>query len=199
MIIDGENLLECKICGSSIESFPNKIDLQIHLINIHKDQSLQCLECGKFFSSIVYLKQHVTKTHVDFNLECELCDKKFKTKIGFSKHKIRHFVLKEEVSSKLRNDPDEDEQKCLICNDSFDKYNLEAHMLTHNETVTILPKVKCDICDKDCASQQSLNTHKLLNHKEERKYLCDLCNKSFVKNDKYQKHLKMHQDDRTFK
>ena len=191
-----ENSLACQICGIRIGLFSTKVEVQVHMIKIHEDKNLQCLECGKFFDSTILLKLHLNRTHVDMNLQCDTCGKKFKTKLGFTKHSRSHIFMKNEM--KPENDPREEEQKCFICNDTFDKYSLESHLLLHEKSAKI-KEVKCNICDKVYASQDGLNTHKIFSHKQEMKHFCDLCNKSFIQKAIYIAHLEKHESIRSVK
>ena len=189
MEIEQENQLACQICGNKIEVFSTKAQVQLHMITIHGNKDLQCLDCGKFFKTLILLKNHLKGTHVDLNIQCDMCDKKFRTKEGFKKHKISHASIKKEPSIEIKDDPNVEFQKCYICNDTFDKYSLESHLLQHENSERI-GKVKCDTCDEVYVSQDSLRVHKTLTHIVNKRYACDLCNKTFTEIAKMKLHKK---------
>ena len=191
-----ENPLTCQTCGITIGLFSSKAEVQIHMIKIHGDKSLQCFECGKFFDKIIALKIHLRGTHVDLKLQCDACEKKFKTKSGFRKHKRSHKTLKKELE--IKKDPNEEQQTCYICYDTLDKFGLEHHLMLH-ETSENDGKIKCDICEEVYASEDSLRGHKAQSHNLNKRYACDLCNKTFMVESIYSNHLKDHQDIKTHK
>ncbi|XP_076629256.1 uncharacterized protein LOC143345752 [Colletes latitarsis] len=194
------------------------IDKQFDTLN---DTTLhRCKRCNKCYSTDVLLQEHLL-IHAEKKFVCNVCNMKFFRRDRLESHKTRYGHNEDKVSletqkpsddksaiklinSWIKEELDSDNEEkgfpCKICGKSYDtKRSLLKHRLnTHNsqdEDCTNCGEVcNCDIKDKD---QQKSN--EVL-----KPYRCDECNKSFEKEVKLQKHVRIHerakeQEDANFK
>ncbi|CAL8141555.1 unnamed protein product [Orchesella dallaii] len=74
---------------------------------------------------------------------------------------------------------------CTLCDKSFKfGFSLKRHMAMHGA-----PKFMCEHCDKLYKTKELLKRHKVV-HSGKRPYNCKICNKSFMRQDDVQRHVK---------
>nr|CAD7459319.1 unnamed protein product [Timema tahoe] len=147
----------------------------------------------------------IEKKHV--NLFKKVCDFKDST--------TEHNNTKQNLISTLQR-----KYRCNICNKDFkEKRSLNKHLL-NKESISVTyvirasrrsydlnrhllihsaqRKYKCDVCDKSFKTKNNLKSH-LLIHSKQRKYKCDVCNKSFKGTYDLNRHLLIHSEQRKYK
>lgn len=103
--------------------------------------------------------------------------------------------------------PDSSHMSCNICPFSTESSSeLLFHKVLHTEPIMVypnedqghsskkrpMPQYKCPICPK-MFSKHSLRCH-LRIHTKERPYVCDLCNRAFVRKNNWVNHMKNHKN-----
>lgn len=132
--------------------------------NISKIVSdLQCMECGRIFSSRDSLKKHmmIHAGHLPFT--CDICGKGFTWKEGVRRHLFKHLGISDDLSP-----------MCQICGKKVSrettlKDHLKIHLRTEHE-------FKCHFqgCGKSFTTEKFLNRH-INDRHSSRRYKCDNC------------------------
>ena len=190
----------CEICQ---EQFTNQQKFLDHCKNNHRNKSVKCNLCNKWFVSNVNLLHHVEAVHEKLKKnKCETCQKVFYEKGNLKKHiKLvhedkenhsceicgktfcneidmkRHVKLVHE-SQKLR--------KCDICGQSY-KTSLQKHIdIVHKER-----NAKCDTCAKEYCDMDNLKRHVETVHNKKKKLECEIClmTMTFAYKNTYQRHM----------
>lgn len=102
------------------------------------EETFDCDNCGKSFSSRRYLKAHQRAAHVDEEVKCEVCKKICKNRILLRCHRRTHVKA-----------------ECPICRNMVSECYMNNHMrahLTENH-------FKCDICVLSSKTKSDLRKH----------------------------------------
>lgn len=201
-----EGFFNCQQCS---KVFKNKQTLQAHSM-AHKKQEYLCPICGKqfFYKSSLASHQSVhqllPKTHV-----CSKCEARFTTQRSLRRHYFTHYNYKDKeficescgkrfaYSMALKNHKlshsEERPYACRICGTSFKR---STHLRTHEQGVHGLQdssspkKFTCAICQKSMVKKESLEAH-MKEHIGELNYQCDDCQKKFATNTGLNIHITM--------
>lgn len=98
---------------------------------------------------------------------CHKCGKTFKNNYNMKKHE-------ESEHSEVKPEP----QQCTICNTWYRNLaGLKTHIknMHHN----IETEHRCTICNKVSTTHRALKRHIYLNHKCEKRFKCNMCDKAF--------------------
>lgn len=209
---------ELKSSNSHLTNTDVGIDKQFD--TLHDTTFHRCKHCSKCYLTNESLQEHLL-IHVEKKFVCNVCNMKFFRQDRLESHKTRYGhnedkasletqkpsddksaikLINSWIKEELDSDNEEKGFPCKICGKSYDtKRSLLKHQLnTHNsqeESCGNCGEIcNCDIKDKD---QQKSND--LL-----KPYRCDECNKSFEKEVKLQRHVRIHerakeQEDANFK
>ncbi|XP_023296535.2 zinc finger protein 573-like isoform X1 [Lucilia cuprina] len=155
---------DCNLCGLACSS---EIVLKQH-VNRHANLfKYQCLECQQTYATQVALRIHTNKTHFkNTNFKCLYCSKILKTKQNCRQHMITHLKLL--INTKEQNE-------------NLLKYPIFIeNEETQAEQMILIKTQKPKISEIDT---------KLLHAKEEFKYKCSKCDKTFRYNAWLKKHF----------
>ena len=187
--------LKCNLCD---KQFPYKANLSNHTNHVHgfDNDMIKCHICdGQYLQS--NLESHIKAIHGHGEkFKCEVCEKYFSTRHVLFDHQNQIHRDNSETSQKV---------KCFECEKTFSyKKTLKVHMKTIHKKIK---DYKCSICPLDFTSFQNLEKHRKSAHEEpifkqcplcpgtfikvenhikrvherlEKKYVCDVCNKSFI-------------------
>jgi uncharacterized Zn-finger protein len=182
----------CNLCNKTFNR-PNK--LTEHMTHVHRTllptESFTCPECQQTFARRDYLRKHMKTKHTDrgvgqFVCGIDGCTDSFHTNQHLlshqqsSKHPSFH-ALKPDIS-------------CEVCGWSTKSWeSMNYHKKTHG------PKsFSCNQCEYVGLTQSSLNQHTIRKHTTERRYACDICQKSFNDNSACKRHRQTHDKSQTF-
>ncbi|KAK7493829.1 hypothetical protein BaRGS_00014970 [Batillaria attramentaria] len=209
----GEKANECNVCS---ERFPYAADLDRHMTLVHGQERGICHICGKHFRYRHTLKAHI-KAHSGIRgFVCELCGKGFLRHNNLLTHKNTvHFcrVCKRRLSSsQCPNHPRPTVREilkkpksaaaetlsvlhCRECNTNLENVELfEAHRREHR--LQHQRPHHCQVCGKRFKTSAGLSAH-AQQHKEKR-FQCDLCQKTFTYKCNMETHRKIHVEGRPF-
>lgn len=179
--IQSAELFACDICQ---KTFAGTKRLQKHL-QVHGPDNHFCTFCNnKAFKTRAAFKTHMKTKHSSVNyVECDVCLKAFTNAMSVHNHKRRMHQL------------DGKRYKCDICAKQFLQHShIKRHMLSHSGRRDHI----CSVCGEAFAIQYSLKTHMFQHHFEEKPYGCDVCLKTFARNDYLKKHLLLHTGEKPF-
>ncbi|EGI70566.1 Glutathione S-transferase [Acromyrmex echinatior] len=184
---DDASLFNCKHCS---KSYRTERSLQRHLL-IHDEKKYVCNVCNMKFFRQDRLKSHMDRYGHD---ETKMCSEPQKPPDDKSAIKLINTWIREELDS----DNEGKGFPCRICGKSYDtKKSLLKHQMNahggQNEYCTSCGTVcNCAYKDQEKGNEKS------------KPYTCEECNKSFEKEIKLHKHLRIHerakeQQDANFK
>lgn len=147
-------------------------------------ETLNCSECPKQFSSKEYLRKHLKRCHRELfasileknSLKCQICHVSFKTRQRLNLHLDNHENVKT--------------YRCKTC--PFVTLNLaifKAHSRNHRQAPRLL--VSCRFCSDKFENKKSMQTHVEASHPEHHFY-CDLCSLKFQYKFDIRYHMKVH-------
>uniref|UniRef100_A0A9L0J1Q2 Zinc finger protein n=1 Tax=Equus asinus TaxID=9793 RepID=A0A9L0J1Q2_EQUAS len=178
-----EKKFKCKNCG---KKFPVKQALQRHFEQHQEtcrgDARFVCKanSCGKRVKSKDALRRHQENVHTGDpkkKLICSVCNKKCSSASSLQEHRKIHEIF--------------DYQECMK---KFISANqLKRHMITHSEK----RPYNCEICNKSFTRLDQVGAHKII-HSEDKPYKCKLCGKGFAHRNVYKNHKKTHSEERPF-
>uniref|UniRef100_A0A182V3B9 C2H2-type domain-containing protein n=1 Tax=Anopheles merus TaxID=30066 RepID=A0A182V3B9_ANOME len=185
--VNGTELQQCSHCQFRTTS---NQELETHHQRIHQSdmepsEPVYCMLCDRRFSSISGLKYHL-KRHTGIKaFACLYCEKTFTANSNLNAH-IRS------VHSARKD------YRCDECNESFTtKDHLNKHQRSRHRQERAFV---CGECGKSYLQRSHLNEHIAASHREDR-YLCHVCNGSYVsksslKRHQQQKHGVMKRDEK---
>jgi len=158
--------LICEVCG---KEFKSRSNLKYHMSFHGTPIRFTCDTCGVSLGSKGTLKVHMETVHsTGDNYLCCYCPRTFAGKSAHDIHIKRHNLEKN--------------LSCPVCDAKFSlRYRLDRHILTHKEKT-----IKCPHCPLLFRLQYNVNAHVKRIHlgmkeKEEHKFCCTLCGKTFTR------------------
>ncbi|CAH2056083.1 unnamed protein product, partial [Iphiclides podalirius] len=162
----------CKDCD---KVFSARGSLKNHRQRYHPTRVRDCKICGKVVLGWIALRAHVATHTTDSGYQCSDCPKRFKYSHSLAKHRDTHL---------------EKTHGCEQCPKMFGSAKLlKMHMKTH-ERVLRGTTFHCTYCGKGFFEAYSLQVHERT-HRNERPFLCEICNTSFGTNSSLKRHLKV--------
>ena len=148
--------LDCQQCGVS---FSERKSYLLHMRTHRKiEKTFSCDHCGMNFGRASHLKTHQKIHIVGEKLKCETCKRTFFDKTEMGSHVCKH-------------------HSCDVCGAKFLRArNLDYHRRIHFGTMVF----SCDRCESLFLTKKRLNEHVNHQHKKEKKYVCEICDKRFM-------------------
>ena len=142
--------------------------------NISAD-GLQCMDCGKHFSSKCSSRSHWRSVHSGVKLfSCSQCSKDFARKSCYLEHVASHSDSKVFV--------------CSECGKTFSRrHTRDIHERIHKQDF----RFPCSYCDKKFINNFQLTTHERI-HSGEKPFICNVCNKGFSQKHHLVTHTRIH-------
>lgn len=155
----------------------------------------QCNFCQQSFETGYLLKNHVYLHCTKKPFSCSICTKTFICQKGLNKHKVSYHS--------------ENLYKCDICAKVFkSKDGIRKHVITHMDKKATPDKIfKCDNCSKVYNNRSSWYCHTVSVHQPNssfmqkkrqnaamRRFVCEICAKSFSTNKDFIVHMHTHND-----
>lgn len=169
---------ECNVCGKKFKTLGY---LNSHMKNHTKP--FKCTICGKGFSSKAALTIHNRSHSGERPYECFICHKAFIVLDHLRKHMHTH--------TEGKNFP------CHICKKQFrSQFYVEYH---HSAVHGGVGTIKCRSCNKTFKTNKNLNIHmKTHINKNERKFVCHVCDKRFCRSDQLKEHMRKHTGEKPY-
>ncbi|CAG4948672.1 unnamed protein product [Parnassius apollo] len=162
----------CKDCD---KVFVARGSLKNHRQRYHPTRVKECKICGKTVLGWIALRAHLSTHSTDSGYQCNECPKRFKYSHSLAKHKDTHL---------------EKTHGCEQCPKMFGSVKLlKMHMKTH-ERVLRGTTFHCTYCGKGFFESYSLQVHERT-HRNERPFLCEICNTRYGTNSSLKRHLKV--------
>lgn len=163
--------ITCKHCAKSFGR--NLSSYKKHMIETHKEPEnsiYECPVCFRQFGSHKHLCQHV-RVHAGLKgFKCSTCGSCYGRESTLRRHELSHSNTRPHT--------------CSVCPKAFTRAQyLTAHMQAHNRTRHV-----CHKCGIVCSSKYNTEIH-MKKHLKEKPFLCELCNKSFVRSDFLDNHM----------
>ncbi|XP_045771065.1 uncharacterized protein LOC123871352 isoform X2 [Maniola jurtina] len=162
-------------CRDCDKVFLAKASLKNHRQRYHPTRIRDCKICGKTMLGWMALRAHMTTHTCESGYQCDSCPKRFKHPHSLAKHRDTHL---------------EKTHACPQCPKKFGSVMLlNVHSKTHERALRGAT-FRCTYCGKGFFESYSLQVHERT-HRNERPYLCEICNTSFGTNSSLKRHLKV--------
>uniref|UniRef100_A0A182Q0T0 C2H2-type domain-containing protein n=1 Tax=Anopheles farauti TaxID=69004 RepID=A0A182Q0T0_9DIPT len=164
-------------CNRCERSFQRKHNLEKHCCEFYERPGQQGTE-GKASNSSQNAPNTASSEEIIY---CMLCDRRFSSTSGLKYHLKRHTGIKAFT--------------CLYCGKKFTaNSNLNAHIRNvHSER----KDHRCTECDESFATKDHLNKHQRSRHRQDRAFGCTECGKSYFQRSHLNEHMaSCHREDR---
>jgi hypothetical protein len=143
----------------------------------------KCERCNLTFTSLPEFKSHMQAVHTCVPVSVSASNNfspNVTKELSQASALFHHSNKVSKYDSEfLRTDQPQEVHTCQTCRETFNtKLGLMAHSLNHiehEETNTY----KCNHCNREFTSTVRLSIHVTRMHVEEKKFVCDVCNKGF--------------------
>lgn len=171
----------CKTCG---KTFADRRILKSHRDTVHNKSSLTCSVCGQQCATQRALQRH-TASHdgaAKPRVSCDECEKTFTSASTLYHHKRAiHGSVKP--------------YQCTQCGARFNfNHSLKLHVLKHAGR----RPHQCPTCGKSYLTASHLKYHVEAIHLATKRFVCNVCHKSFPYKTSYKLHRRLHTGDRPF-
>ena len=171
----------CKYCKKSFnDTSALARHHELHLAKSKGEKLFQCNLCDFKCSTKPYLGRHMEKHKTDY-YDCKECGSRIKGKYKFKDHIKGHKIV----------------LKCSDCDELFKRSDyLRKHKF--NKHRPNVERVSCKECDSTFKAKEYLRKHMKYRHsvKDEGRWKCETCNKSFIQQGALIKHKRIHSGER---
>ncbi|KAL7295163.1 hypothetical protein TKK_0011471 [Trichogramma kaykai] len=198
----------CNFCGEPQLSADT---LNTHLGRYHREASLSCQICKRFFASQRSLTLH-SRCHANEDKRkhvCLVCDKSFSSHAYLKTHAKQHALAPKQLAPKktyncadcdfstvyssnlqkhVATHTGENKSMCHVCGKWVVRSYMPVHVRIHSSEKPHL----CDICGKRFSVLKYLLAHERM-HTGDKPYRCQICNKRFSQETPLKMHIKLHQ------
>ncbi|XP_020286533.1 zinc finger protein 568-like [Pseudomyrmex gracilis] len=181
----------------------------------------QCKHCNKSYSTERSLQRHML-VHDEKKFVCNFCNMKFYRQDRLKSHMDRYGHYETKASSEPQKPPDDksaiklinswireeldsdNEGKGFPCKTCGKSYDTKKSLLKHQVNAHSEQNEYCANCDGVCSCANGKIKESEKSAEKSKPYTCEECNKSFEKEVKLQRHLRIHerakeQQDANFK
>ncbi|XP_013185412.1 zinc finger protein 79-like [Amyelois transitella] len=162
----------CKDCD---KIFGTRSGLKNHRQRLHTSIERECKICKITVVGWAELRAHIASHADDSAYRCDLCPKRFKYLHSLAKHRDTHL------------------EKVHGCDQCPKKYGSQAllkmHLKTHERALRGTT-FRCTYCGKGFYESWNLQVHERT-HRNERPFLCEICNTAFGTNSSLKRHVKV--------
>lgn len=144
----------------------------------------QCERCNLTFAELLEFQSHMRSVHtpnrINIGASNNIVSKSATKEINEPSALFHSSNTEPSCESKLlRTEPVQEVHTCQTCKETFNtKLGLMAHSLNHTEREET-NTYKCSHCNREFTSTVRLSIHVTRMHIEEKKFVCDVCNKGF--------------------
>ncbi|KAK9869614.1 hypothetical protein WA026_003360 [Henosepilachna vigintioctopunctata] len=171
-----------------------------------------CPSCQEIFSKMSILEKHASDLHPGLKVhKCEVCQKGFSRANHLKRHLLSHSVEKPhicEICTKCFNRKDHltqhlklhlksSDEVCDIC---FKPFHRADHLAKHKaskhgigEKIMGEKKFECDVCQKSFTTEKYRDVH-VKGHMGMKKFPCKVCEKTFISKSHLNEHQKFHNE-----
>ncbi|OWF36104.1 telomere zinc finger-associated protein-like [Mizuhopecten yessoensis] len=168
----GQRKFMCRVCE---EEFKMETKFKVHMADRHGDKKpFVCSICSYKAASIKLRKQHFVKVH---NIE-NSSDTSFECLSSVNRPKMKFICSK---CSYITTRKDE-----LVTH--FNKNHSKADNL-----------FSCDQCSFVCKQKKTFSLHIKKHERTSSELVCEICGKDFITNTQFNRHYKIHKEERPFK
>ncbi|XP_058832077.1 zinc finger protein 665-like [Topomyia yanbarensis] len=208
----------CRLCSRTFES---QSDLMQHRREDHKitgkEAGISCRTCHKRCADHDALLAHRAEEHpMEVPLECDICKATFASTVALRAHQREHqrVILyncpncSETYNSQLLLETHMKEvhadcknHVCYMCGSGYPtRKQLVSHLGRHRnpqrKTNSNMPgNYMCDICGKEFNFRITLKRHVYNFHDHDRKFQCEVCEKTLVSAEGLKLHMRSHSED----
>ena len=188
----GEKRFKCEICH---KSFSQKITLSRHIRTHTGEKPFQCRICPKAFSQPGNLSHHM-RTHTgEKPFKCEICHQSFAQKIVLKNHMKTHTHEKPNFST------NEGLFSAHIIEADTKEDNLLMKDIEMDEEIEEIEMHKDEFKEVQVYSEEkpsNLSRH-IQTHTGEKRFKCEICQKSFSQKIILSRHMRTHTGEKPFK
>lgn len=186
------------------------------IAEITEDGAIKCTECGRTFQKYFELKRHI-RWHKAIKLgwyRCKYCSREFGFKASMLRHIESHKRIWKESktagsSESIQDEPVEGKSSpvprgkppkrhtpvsCPECGRVFKMQGLLNNHIAQHKAKK-QRKFICDLCDKSFPTIASLHYHKPIHQKGEDRFTCHTCHEKFKSRAELNKHQIIHRTD----
>ncbi|XP_058458364.1 zinc finger protein 595-like [Malaya genurostris] len=208
----------CRLCSRTFET---QSDLMQHRREDHKmtgkEAGISCRTCHQRYADHDALLKHRSEDHpMEIPLECDVCKATFASPVALRAHKREHqrVILyncpncRETYNSQLLLEThmkdvhaDCKNHVCYLCGSGYPtRKQLVSHLGRHRNpqrrTNSNMPgNYMCDICGKEFNFRITLKRHVFNFHDHDRKFQCEVCEKTLVSAEGLKLHMRSHSED----
>ncbi|CAL8099540.1 unnamed protein product [Orchesella dallaii] len=188
--IELEQKYSCKLCPCE---FDDSSKFQIHekAHQESKEAGQDCPKCNYPCVTIFNLNKHMKSAHRVSAFVCNICGEDSGNAYRLQGHIFNHKIHDGSVR------PDSIELFCNICEKTFKtRRALSVHKVSTHYKELGLTVYKCSECPKVYAQKNALHLHVLKDHKNMKKFRCEICGYGAITRTVLESHMYRHSSER---
>ncbi|XP_066157190.1 zinc finger protein 391-like isoform X2 [Euwallacea fornicatus] len=138
-----------------------------------------CNFCSQTFEYYTDYLDHQVSHNGKIAIQCDKCDLAFPSMQSFAQHEKSHKI--------------HDKIPCHICGTVLQRQSMKMHLNKHTG------KFQCSECPTSFSGAQLLKSHVSAKHLKLKQYFCDFCGKGFGTKSSLNLHLKIHNEEKSYK